>query len=67
MGKKSFRANFDVKKLLMIAAVLVVVWVVFTSLKKEGLETITDSAKSTMASLNEMVQGVNSKKEEKKN
>jgi hypothetical protein len=59
MAKKSFRSNFDFKKLLMIAAVLVVVWVVFTSLKKEGMESITETAKTAMASLNNTVQNLN--------
>ena len=59
MAKKSFRSNFDFKKLLMIAAVLVVVWVVFTSLKKEGMERVTETAKTAMASLNNTVQNLN--------
>jgi hypothetical protein len=61
MAKKSFRSGFDLKKMIMIAAVLVVVWVVFTSLKKEGMESVTDSAKTAMASLNNMVQNLNKK------
>ena len=63
MAKKSFRSGFDLKKMLMIAAILVVVWVVFTSLKKEGfgLKEGMDKAQEKMNDMIAQINGSNSK------
>jgi ABC-type cobalt transport system substrate-binding protein len=60
MAKKSFRMHLDFKKLLLIAAVLVVVWVVFTSLKKEGFAGLKEGAENAMQNVKDMIEKINS-------
>jgi len=70
MAKKTFLAGFDLKKILMIAAVLVVVWVVFTSLKTEGFglkEGAANAAQSMQETINKITSGMSTNKKSKSN